>query len=270
MDVLLADVVAGEPSEEVPVAELILHFGQAGAVGRRLGRVARVPIAPHEHDIADRAVFQPLDGLEVGVLVMALESDAHLEILPPGLFGGGQDLADAGGVGGQGFFHEGVLARLDGVVEMERPEARGRGVDDHVHAAVDGPLVGVEPDEPPLRRHVDLRLQAAGGALADPAAAGQVLQACLEPVLEGVGHGPELDRPGGAQRLGGGPGAAVSTAEQGHLDFVAAGGMGGSADRQLRGQCCGRGNRRGAFQEVAAGSAARAGLPVGCHANLPC
>ena len=53
-------------------------------------------------DVADRAVMQALDGLKVAGLVMALEADADLEVLPLRLFGGGEELADARRVGGDG------------------------------------------------------------------------------------------------------------------------------------------------------------------------
>ena len=45
VDVLLADVIAAEPGEEVPVADLVFELGQAIARERLLGRVAAVPVA---------------------------------------------------------------------------------------------------------------------------------------------------------------------------------------------------------------------------------
>ena len=96
-----------------------------------------------------------------------------------------------------------------------RAEVRRRAEQHHVDAAVEQLLVGVEADEPMVGLDVDL----AGDLLV-------VLedrQALLEPVLEGVGHGDELDVRVGGERLGGGAGAAAAAADQADAQHVAAG-----------------------------------------------
>ena len=48
-------------------------------------------------------------------------------------------------------------------------------------------------------------------------------QALLEPILEGIGHGDELDVGVGGERLGGRAGAPVAAADQADPENVAAG-----------------------------------------------
>ena len=120
----------------------------------------------------------------VAGVVAALQADDHLEPLLVGQLVGLHQHVEAGGVDAAGLFHEDVLAGLDGVFVVGGAEAGRRGLDDHVHAAVDRLLVGVQADEDLLRRDVGLALplnfrfkrSAAPLALA----------------LEGVGHGHDL------------------------------------------------------------------------------
>jgi len=81
VDVLFANVVAAKPDEIVPIAHLIFHFGQGAAllllqVSAELDpRRGPVPITTHGDDVANRAVMQPPEGVEITKLVMALEAD---------------------------------------------------------------------------------------------------------------------------------------------------------------------------------------------------
>ena len=71
VDVLLDDVVAAEPVEVVPVAHLVLHLGHlllALAHPDALG----VPVDAHQGDVADGAVLDALDGVEVERVVVTL------------------------------------------------------------------------------------------------------------------------------------------------------------------------------------------------------
>ena len=68
--------------------------------------------------VADRAVVDPLHGLEVAGLVPALGAGDDGEVLLLGLLGGGQDRADARAVDGDRLLGEDVLARLDRRLEV--------------------------------------------------------------------------------------------------------------------------------------------------------
>ena len=67
---------------------------------------------------------------------------------------------------------------------------------------------------------------------AESGAGAQPLEAPFEAVLEGVGHGPELDRPGRVQGLGRRARAAATAADQGHFQLVAARRMGAPGNAQ--------------------------------------
>ena len=124
-----------------------------------------------------------LDAAEVAGLVAALQADAHLQALFVGQLVGLHEHAEAGGVGAAGLFHEDVLAGLDRRLVVRGAEARRRGQDHHVDAAVDGLLVGVQADEHAVLRNVRLFRK----VLFEMAAS------TLGPVLEGVGEGHDFD-----------------------------------------------------------------------------
>ena len=87
----------------------------------------------------------------------------------------------AGHVHGRGLLHEHVLARLDGRLQVQRPEMRRRGQDDVVDLRHGQQLlVGVEAGEAPFLRDFDAQL-------------GQLRPAAGQPVLEQVGQGDHLD-----------------------------------------------------------------------------
>src|SRR4051812_12878871 len=76
MNMLFADVIAAEPSEEVPVADLVLELGEAAAIEWLLCRVAAVPVAAKSDEVADFAVVDPLDSFLIRRLMAALKADA--------------------------------------------------------------------------------------------------------------------------------------------------------------------------------------------------
>ena len=109
VNVLLADVVAAEPDEMVPVAHLVFHFGHfRRAVAEP--RLAAVPVGLAEDHVADRAIVDLLDAVDVALLVAALQADDHLEVLLVGQLVGLQQAAEAGGVDAAGLLHEDVFA----------------------------------------------------------------------------------------------------------------------------------------------------------------
>ena len=108
VDVLLADVVAAEPAEVVPVVDLVLHFvgsrPRSWPTRRGCGsRCRAVPVGPQEHELADGAVVDPLDGFDVVGRVAALEADAHLEALLLGQLVGLHELRKPGASTQHGF-----------------------------------------------------------------------------------------------------------------------------------------------------------------------
>src|SRR5205807_7038766 len=68
VDVLLDDVVAGQPGEVQPVTQLPLHVGPPG-LAVLMPQLAGVIDTVQGDDIADGAVVDALDGLALGVLV---------------------------------------------------------------------------------------------------------------------------------------------------------------------------------------------------------
>ena len=195
-------------------------------------------------DVADRAVVDALHRLALAVVVAPAEAGDDRQVLLLRLAARLQDRADAGGVDGDRLLAEDVLAGLDGRLEVQRPEVRRRGQEHHVDAAGDHLLVGVEADEAAVGRDVDLGRRSS-------ASFWSVLEAVLEPVLEGVAHRDELDVRVGVQGLRGRAGAAAAAADEADAQGVAAGGV----DQRRGTQRDGAG--RGGGQELAAQGAGK-------------
>jgi hypothetical protein len=81
----------------------------------------------------------------------------------------------------------------------------------------------------------------------------QAVQAQLDPVLERIGHGPQLDLRIGLESLRSSAGAAAATADEAHLQLLARAGMHIPRQRE-RGQRAGHGERRRS-KKIAARSA---------------
>ncbi len=129
-----------------------------------------------------------------------------------------------------------MLAGIDCRLEVQGAEVRLRRQEDDIDL-VDHLLIGVETDELALGRHVDL----AGDLLL----ALEQRQARLQAVLEGVGHGDQLDVGVGRQCLLGRPGAAAAAADEADAQQVAAGGVDGAFEGQRAGD-----DGRGGLQEI--------------------
>src|SRR5262249_31422145 len=148
----------------------------------------------------------------VAGLVAALRAGGDAEILLLRFLVRGQYLADAGAVHGDWLLGEDVLALLDRVLNVLRPEAGGRRQQDDVDAAVDDLLIGVEADEAAVVGQVDavvaiLHLL----ALAD---VDKAIAAALEAVLEGVAQSVEDEVRRGVQAVIGRTAAAAAAADQ--------------------------------------------------------
>src|SRR5512135_1066760 len=213
VDVLLADVVAREPGEVEPVAELPFHVAPARLAGLH-PEAPLVPEAAARGDLADRAVAESSHALDVAGLVLALGAGDDGQVLRLGLLVRLEDLADPGAVRADRLLGEDVLAGLDRGGDVQRPEA-GRGGQDHqVHAGVNHFLEGVEADEAAVGGDVELVAEVA---------VLEVVLGGVEPVLEQVAHGVELHVRARVDRIFGRGGAASATADQADLDGVAAG-----------------------------------------------
>ena len=211
----------------VPVAHLVFHFGLVRLAAADPDRPA-VPIGPHQRDLAQRSLLDPLDLAEVFLAVPALEADDHLQAFLVGLLVGLHHGAETGGVDAHRLLHEDVFAGRNGRGIMDRAKARRRGQQHDVRAGRQRLLVGVETGEHAVLRHVDL-----GGVLRLLA---QIGQASLGVVGEGVGHGNQLDVFAAVEAVAHGARAAAAAADQGKLQLVAARGVGGTRKAQSAGQ----------------------------------
>src|SRR5262249_44546179 len=95
--VLLDEMVAAEPEVVVPVADLVLGIAPALLTLARPD-VALVPVDPGRDEVAQDAVADPLEALDVAGLVAALGAGDDRQALLLGFFGGGEHPADAGPV----------------------------------------------------------------------------------------------------------------------------------------------------------------------------
>ena len=191
------------------------------------------------------AVLDPLHRLDVAGLVPALGAGDDRQVLLLRLLGGGQDLADAGAVDGDGLLAEDVLAGLDGVLQVLRAEARRGGQDDQV-AAVDHLLEGVEAVEAAVLVDVELVLVLAVVL--------EAVVAVVDPVLEDVAEGVDLDvvrRAGGLADVLGRAGAPAAAADDADLDRRRSW-PAWAFGQEVQRRGAGGGGRRGRLEEVAA------------------
>src|SRR5665213_1980939 len=246
VNMLLDDVIAAQPHEVIPVAHLVFHFGLV-RLARANPHAGVVPIDAEKAKVAKLPILNPLDGFDVVGLMMALKSDADLEVLFLGFLDGGQEFANALGIGRHRLFRKDVLALLDGVLEMNRPKSRRRRDDDQVGAGVDRLLIGVEADKLMIVLDIDL---VAVLAL-------ERVVRTLEAIFKRVGHRDQFDRPlRGAQRLPGGAASATAAADERDLDRLIAGGMSRPRDKAIGGGYRGGGGRRGLYK-IATGGRSR-------------
>ena len=80
MNVLFDNVVAAQPRKIIPIIHLELHLVLV-RLARMLPGAVAVPVAAHGHDVTDRAVVQPLHGLQITRLMVPLQSHADLQTL---------------------------------------------------------------------------------------------------------------------------------------------------------------------------------------------
>ena len=199
-------------------------------------------IDPQRVHVADGPVVDPLDDLFPPPRMPPHEAGRHLEVLPLRLRDRLEHAAHSRRVDRERLLHEHVHPFLHGVFEVQRAEGGGGGEHGDVAGpqAVDGLLVGVEAQEHPLRRNVDL-------------VAEHLLQPLVAPLLtlfEDVGHGVQFDRAAGrGERVGHRARAAIAAAHQGQADGVVCGGMAVGHGHARQGRRGSHPSRR--FQELA-------------------
>ena len=172
MDQRLRHVVAREPGEVVPVAELVFHFAPGGlASDQAVGR-AQV-IALDGDDLADLAVVDAFDGLAPAEVIAIGESGQHARAVLLGQLVGLQELQDASHIDGGRLLDEHVLLGLHGGQRVGCVETRCAG-DQHDVTVLDHAPVAVQTRKSP--RRIDLDALAEFGA--------QVLDARLDLVRQ--------------------------------------------------------------------------------------
>ena len=212
MDVLLDDVVAGEPLPVHPVADVPFHVRPA-FFALTIPEHTLVPIDVAAGYLADESCLNLLVGFHVAALVVTLSADHNAQALCLSLLSCCHDGAIALGVDGDGLFEEGVHAFLRSVLEHLRAEDWGRGEDDHVDAGVDDLLVGIEADEAFVLWHFL-------STLVDETVA-HVVQA----VFEDIAQGNDLDVVSSIQEVDDGSAASTSTSDETYLQLWAVDGF---------------------------------------------
>ncbi len=240
VDVLFDVVIAREPGEVLPVANLRLHLAPLRLTGEELERIG-VVIDVEGDKVADGPVVNPLDRLAFGRFIAIAQSRHEREALLLGFFARLQNAAHARSIDGDRLLDEGVLARGDDRLQVLGPKVRRRGENHDVDAAVDHLLVGVEADEAVVVGD--------GDPLAKLHA--QVVQARLHPIGKRIAQGREFEVRVGPQRVGGGATPASTAADETHLQHIAAGGVRAATDRQSSGQRSAHGRGGGGLEESA-------------------
>src|SRR5271157_5980547 len=72
---LFDEMIAAQPAEQVPVADLVLHLAHLRRLGGARPGASHVEIRPHEPYLADRTVADPLDLFQIQRLMPPLQPD---------------------------------------------------------------------------------------------------------------------------------------------------------------------------------------------------
>ena len=126
VEVLLDNLIAADPDERVPIAVLPFHIPPLRIARIRVEHRPAQVIRIQRHDVADSAVMDLVDGLDVVALGVALRSGHHRQLLLFGFLGRGHEPPHAHRIGRDGFLGEYVLPGIDGRFEMLRTVARRR------------------------------------------------------------------------------------------------------------------------------------------------
>src|SRR5437762_11191979 len=182
VDMLLDDMIAANPGEVIPVAELILHIRLPGLAGFHPD-AALIPVNASAGDLAEGAVLEAFHSFEIPRLVPSLRSDANGQTLSVRLFVGFESAADAWAVHAHRLFGEDVFSGGDGGFQVHGAESRRSGENHGVYIAGQQLLEGIEPNK--LAVLGDVHLVGIG--------LGEVGEAFVEAVAKDVAHGNQLE-----------------------------------------------------------------------------
>lgn len=153
MDQRLRNVVAREPGEVIPIAQLIFHLAPLGlAVDQSVGPAQVITL--NRHNLANLTPVHPLDRLAPPQMIAIGHARKHPR---PVLFGqrvGFENLPDSGNIDRRRLLDEHVLPRPDGRQGVVRMEPGRTGDQDDV-AILDHPPIPVQPGKPPFTRHLN-------------------------------------------------------------------------------------------------------------------
>jgi len=158
--VLLADMVAAQPDVVVPIPNLALEISIA-TVAAVPDWSAVDPVSSQRDHIADFAVVDPFDGLDITRLVPTLSASGDLQVFIFRHFRGLVHEAASRAVHRYGLFHENVLARFNAGAEVAGSKTRGRRQD----AIIDSRdrqcfLIRIEPAKALFIRNSEILLAA--------------------------------------------------------------------------------------------------------------
>src|ERR1019366_666921 len=122
VDVLFTDVIAGEPGEVKPIADLPFDIGHVGGAGG-VPETALIPVAAGGGDGADVAAVDVLHRFDVAGLITALGAGHHGQVVAVGFLERSQHHADAGAIDADRFLGEQILAGGDHGANVVRAEA---------------------------------------------------------------------------------------------------------------------------------------------------
>ena len=154
VDVLIHDEVARDPSEVIPVAQLVVQLVLA-RLARLAGACIAKPVARHRGDVPDRTLVDALHGLDVRGLMMPLQTDSDFQIFLLRLLRRFEHAAHARRIHRERLLDEDMLSLPHRLREMIRMKSLRRS-DEHEVRKRDGLPVGVEADE--LIRSRDIHL----------------------------------------------------------------------------------------------------------------
>ena len=153
VDGLLHDVITRDPREVPPVAHLELHVGPAGLAWLLAEGAAEV-VGVDAGDLAELAGVDAVEGGAHPVVVAPAESDEAGEALVARHLGRCQDAAQPRTIHRNRLLRKRVLALLNRVRQMHRPEARISAEQHHIDLTVDHGLVRVKAGEAALGRNL--------------------------------------------------------------------------------------------------------------------
>ena len=157
MHMLLDDMIARKPLPVHPVAKHPLHVGPA-LLARAIPQHRLIPVNVAARDLADHALLNPLERLDISSLMMALRAGQHAQPLGLGLLSGSHDRPVTLRIHADRLFEEAVHPFLRRILEMLGTEERRRGYDHDIDARIDHVLIRIETGKAVLVGQIDLIL----------------------------------------------------------------------------------------------------------------